>query len=1157
MSKTNQFLTSKHHKKRMQHCRFAKLFMAARMTAFLFVCLLLQVSASTRAQSVTLKGKDLPLRQVFKAIEQQTGYVVFANKSYLAETKPVSVNAEKMPLRQFMETITKDQSLGFTITDNTITLIPKEKPKQNDIIDGQILSKDGQPLEGASIRIKGNTSGTYTDKDGRFSIDATAGQTLIISFLGFESREYKIGADQHINIALNRASITANEVVISTGYQQKKVSELTGALQTINGEQLRQGVSTANTLAMLKGKASGMYIVENGGSVATRGQIVMRGQASMPDQSNTNFGPLLVIDGVISNVPNLQDLVNPNDIESITILKDAASTAIYGSRAAQGVIVVVTRHGRNGMMKVGLTANYGKVQNNRLVNYMNTTQLSTHITKYMQALYAGSASLQTTYGSFDNYFSTTRIFSDDDLKNNYDWSNKTFYPDGRQSDINLTMSGGTDKTKIYTALNWVRQDGTLLDDNLDRKAFRLNIDQRISNKLTFSLNSNVLIDKYTASTSETQNYIYLPWVTPYYENGALADSVPNYIYNANGKRGTVYYDNPLYSHSYNTAITKRQSFLLTGKLKYDILPWLSVQSTNTFQYINNNLNSYKDPRTYRGRYDGPANNRVPVNGALTITDDRSNYFLTSNLLTANKQYGEHALNALIGQEYGQFSSESFSVSAYSTPYPGERNLGAFQNYGTWINKLYNIAAVPGSSAPVEKGSFSVFGEINDNYKDKYFASASLRRDASTNFGRNNRYGTFYSISGGWLVSREAFMQQVKPITSLKLRAAYGTSGREAGADYLNFTTYADVNRYNDANTYGSTIQRLGNDQITWETTYTTNLGFDLELWKRINISTDIYRRRSAGLLQSVLLPTYIGFATQIRNIGELTNKGIEVNLSAVAVKAGDFKWIIDANIAFNKNRLTKIYGDSLLDGFSGGYYRYKGEDINTLKAIPYVGVNPDNGRPQFERRDAAGKVDIVDSLPLAKAAGLQNYRTVGSATPKFFGGFTSTFVYRNISLSALFNYSYGNKIVNNNLRNFMDPTGWQNGFNIAAPGKGQHFWTGPGDKAANYPNFTDPAYSQRGAANLGSSLIFQDASYLRLRNIRLSYDFLPRTLKKMSMSALTVYVSADNVFVLKHKEFYAADPEGATIGSVYNSYAGSGINSAMPRRFVIGLNAGF
>jgi hypothetical protein len=251
---------------------------------------------------------------------------------------------------------------------------------------------------------------------------------------------------------------------------------------------------------------------------------------------------------------------------------------------------------------------------------MNTEQQANHIYRAMQSLYANNPTLQTRFGSFDNYFNTTRIYTDADLKNHYNWTNKVLFPDGKQANVNLSISGGTDKTKVYAAVNWMSQDGTEMDDNLERKAFRLNLDQRVSKKLLFSLNSNILFDKYTASTAENQSYLFQPWVTPFYANGQIADSIPNYIYNPSGGRVTQWYGNPLYRQGLNTVITKRQNYLLTGRLKYEILPWLSAQSTNTFQYTNNNSNSYKDPRTYRGRYEGPANNRIPVNGTIALND---------------------------------------------------------------------------------------------------------------------------------------------------------------------------------------------------------------------------------------------------------------------------------------------------------------------------------------------------------------------------------------------------------------------------------------------------------------------------------------------------------------------------------------------------------
>ncbi|MBS1602901.1 MAG: SusC/RagA family TonB-linked outer membrane protein [Bacteroidetes bacterium] len=1153
-----------------------------RLTVFFLLVACLEVSAAGYAQRVSLSEKNVPLQKVFKHIERQTGYDFVYNTELLNEAQKVSIEVHDVDLLQVLELCIKGQPLSYTIIGKTIVIRARDPlppapaaasapaiAADRDPLTGVVVDENGKPVAYASVIVKYEYSATglyyspmggQTNERGEFKLPplrGTGAAVLFVTAVGYSPFKQPIGPETNrLRIRLVMSDSRLSEMVI-TGYSSKKASEVTGSVQTIKGDDLRNSVTTVNSLAMLKGKAAGLYIVESGGSVATRGQVVMRGQASFNDLGNTNFGPLIVLDGVITTAANLQDIVDPGDIESVTILKDAASTAIYGSRAAQGVIVVTTKRGAAGKLTINLNANYGKVQNNRLVHFMNTDQLTTHINKYMQSMYAGSSSLQSAYGSFQNYFNTTRIYTDADLKTNTNWDNDAFFTDGNQSNVNLSLSSGTEKTRFFGAASWVKQDGTLLDDNLDRKNARVNIDQRISDKLSLSLNTNAIIDKYTSTNSENQYYLFEPWVSPNYANGELADSIPNYVYRSAGARGTTYYDNPLYSHGLNTIVTLRQNYLGTGRIKYAITPWLSLQSTNTAQYIYNNVNSYKDPRTYRGRYDGPATNRIYVNGELAITDTRTNYYITSNQLNFNKHIGEHSLSALVGQEYSKTHVETFAASAYNTPYPGERNLGAFQNYGTWINVLQGTPATPSSAAPVDKASFSVFSEVNDSYKNRYFGSASVRRDASTNFGRDKRYGTFYSLSGGWLVSGEDFMRSVKPISNLKLRASYGTSGREAGADYLNFTVYQDLLRYNDLNTYGSTIQRLGNDQITWETTYTTNLGIDLGLWKRIHLTVDYYNRRSSGLLQTVSLPSYVGFTSQIRNIGELTNRGVDLTLTTENIQTKNFSWTTDFNISFNRNTLTKIYGDSLKDGFSGAYYRYKGDDINTLRAIKYDGVNPDNGRPLFERLMADKSVTLVDSIPLAKQDGLRSFQKVGSATPKFFGGMTNTFRYKGFTLTTLLNFVYGNKIMNNAVRSFLDPTAWQSGFNLPQPNKAIRLWQGPGDKNANYSNYYDLAFFQRGLTNISSSRLIVDASYIRLRNVRLGYDIPTALLRKTGVASLSIYASADNVFVTRPKDLYASDPEGATIGGTSTQYSGTGIASAMPRKFLFGINVGF
>jgi TonB-linked SusC/RagA family outer membrane protein len=1159
-------LFAKNRRERADRLQPAQMFRVMKLTAVLLLVATLQVSARTYSQEISINLRNVPITKAIREIRKQSGYLLLYNEEILKNAGRVTIKLEKVAVEKALSEVLALSGLSFRIVDNTIIIRKAELPPATKetamvsrlaLISGTVTHNiNGQPLGGASIYNNNSRQGVIADANGNFKIEAQPGDVLTITFSGMKTLNLTVGTETSLQVRMTPSDDRMEEMII-VGYSQKKLSELSGSVQSIKGDELRQGVSSTNALAMLKGKASGLYITETGGgSISNRGQVVMRGQASFADAGNTNFGPLIVLDGVITTAANLQDIVNPNDIETITVLKDAASTAIFGSRAAQGVIVVTTKRGKGGGVKVDLDLKYGQTKDDRLVRFMNTGELAAHITKYMEAMYKTTASIRTQFPTFQEFYNKTRPYTDADLNNFSNWD-RVLFTDGHEKDINLSLSAGSEKTRLYGAVDWYREDGTLIDDNLDRKAIRLNVDQQINSRFSISVNTNVLIDKYTASTSENQYYLFQPWVKKTYDNGQLADSIPNYQFRPTNTPTVQWYDNPVFSHSYNTSIRKIQSYLGSAVLKYKLFPWLTLQSTNTAQYLNNNFNSYKDPRTYRGRYDGPASGRFYVNGALSINDTRTEYYLTSNQVSFNKVFGEHTLNALVGQEYGKTHTESFATDVYNTPYPGERNLGAFNNFGTWITLRSGIAATPNRIAPIDKASFSVFGEANYSYRQKYFGSASLRRDASTNFGELNRYGTFFSVSGGWLLSKESFMQSMKAVNNLRLRASYGSSGREAGADFLNFTVYQDNVRYDNANNFGSTIQRLGNDQITWETTYSTNVGLDIGLWKRIDLSVDYYNRRSTNLIQTVQLPSYIGFPQQIRNIGELTNKGLEFVLSTVNLRKTDFEWTTDFNISFNKNRLTKIYGDSLIDPWSGSFYRYKNEDLNVLKAVIFAGVNPDNGRPLFERVMPDGKIVLVDSLPLVLADGIRSFKTVGSATPKFFGGITNTFRYKGITLSTLFNFVYGNTIMNQSLNNFLSPNAWQSGFNLVNPDESVRFWTGPGDTKANYPDFFDMAFSQRGATSFRSSLIFHDASYLRLRNVRLGYDLPARWLQKAKISSVNVYVSADNVFVVKSKELFAADPEGARLGVTSGAFTGTGFASAVPRRYLIGAHFSF
>lgn len=1123
------------------------------------------------SQSVTLTARNASPETIISAVKQQTRFVFIYDKQILKEARKVNVTVRNMPVLDFLNLAFKDQPFTWSVENQTVILEKVASrpvsgdPKTDGVntpspidVRGTVTNEKGEPVPGVTVSVRGSGRATSTNERGEYSLkQVDENASLVFSGANIENREVKLGGRKELPVTV-LMKVSGIEEVVITGYSSRKMSEVTGALQKINGDDLRGGFTNTNAQAMLKGKMAGVYITEGGGgSVSNRGQIIMRGQASLPDAGNTNFGPLIVLDGVITTATSLQDIVNPNDIESITLLKDAASTSIYGSRAAQGVLVVTTRRGQVGKVNVGLNLKYGQTKDDRLVELMNTSELTSHITKNMKAMYDGTASIRSRFATFEDFYNTTRPFTDADLKNNYAWD-KLLYTDGHLSDVNLSLSAGTDKSKFYGALDWYKEDGTLLDDRLDRRSIRLNFDQQITNKLSVSINTNAIIDKYTSSTSENQFYLFQPWILPTYANGQLADSIPHTPFRATASPLRQWKDNPAFSHTYNTAIRKIHSYLGSGIVRYKILPWLTAQSTNTLQSITNNNNAYRDPRTYRGRYDGAISNPVYMNGSLALTDTKMEYFLTSNQLSFQQTFGEHRVRGLVGQEYSKTHFESAAINVYNTPYPGERNVAAFLRYGTSFDVQRGNTPNPSlGAAPVDKASFSIFGEGNYSYRQTYFASASVRRDASTNFGRDKRYATFYSLSGAWLVSNEQFMRTIRPVSNLKLRAAYGTSGREAGADFLNFTVYQDNVQYETSSNFGSTVQRLANNEITWETTHSINFGVDLELWKRVNLSVDWYNRRSKGLIQNSLLPSYIGFPSQTRNIGELKNTGLEFMLSSLNVKSGDFSWSTDFNISFNTNKLVKLYGDSLIDSWTGSYYRYVGEDLNVLKAIKYAGVNPDNGRPLFERVMPDGKIELVDSLPIVLADGSRSFRKVGSATPKFFGGLTNTFRYKGITLSVLVNFVYGATILNSSVTNFLSPTIWQSGFTMAKPDESVRFWQGPGDTKARYPNHYDLAFAQRGSISANSSLIFQDASYLRVRNVRLGYDLPKEWARRVMLNGVNVYLSADNLFLIKNDELFASDPEGSRIGNNNGAYTGSGFASSQPRRYLIGINVNF
>ncbi len=1140
--------------------------MKTTLTAFICTLFCLHISATTRAQMVTLKQARITLKNAFGEISKQTGYHFIWSAQQVKSNTTIGVDIHEKPLESAIKIILKDLNLSYELDGKVIVITETPNSPQITVrnqegitVRGRIVDSLKSPLASVTIKVLADGQRVLkkatTDHAGRFQISQVPnGAILEFTLLGYYP--LRVSATEQLGDLQMKVLSEDLEELVVMGYVSKVASQVTGSVQTVSGDDLRSSVTSPNALSMLKGKTTGLYITETSGESGAKGQVVERGQSSMSTPTNSYFGPLIVVDGVITSYTAIQDAANPADIENITILKDAASTAIYGSRAAQGVIVVTTKRGQAGKSTVGVHAQYGSIQPKRDLRFMNTTELIGFMDQQMTRYWEQTPSIRTTFPDVADFIRERRVYTDEDRNRNFNWED-AIYSNGNLHNTEVSLRNGNDKTKVYTGIGWFKENGALYDNSFDRKSVRINIDHKVSDKFHTSISVNSISDKTSKRNGVPELYMIQPFMSPYDNNGNLLDSLPVRQSNNYGPAFTTWTQNFLAESKYdNTRLTKVQNHLGTIQLRYDILKDLSIQSSNSINYMGTNINSYFDPRSYSGKYGGypylfTANSAALPNGTLDITDTKFLDYLTSNILTYQKRFDKHHVSALVGQEWGKRTTESSTINM-NTLLPGERNAGAAQKFGDAISVAYQDPYRPRGSYQ-ERATFSVFGQADYNYAHKYLASASVRTDATTNFGRDNRYGTFYSFSAGWMLSSEDFLKDIKAINNLKLRASYGTSGRDLGDGYLNTTFYTEDLRYEQLDNFGARITQLENPNISWETLYNTNLGLDLSLIKRIGITLDVYHKRSDGLLQVVTLPSAQGSLSQYQNIGQIVNKGLELMVNAHVVKSTDFNWHSSINISFNKNQITKLYQDSLMDSYSRSYYRNIGEDINVIKAVEFAGINPDNGNIQHYNFDANGNKFIVQGI--GTTSDLRNWQSVGSGTPKFFGGFTNTFQYKAFSLSAEWWFQYGNYLMMNIVNNFQSATAPRLGRNNIAFGDNQHIWSGPGDTEANYPDIFSVDPNAWSAMTYRSSRLYGNGSHARLRNVRFTYALPKHLLNAIKISNASIYVSGDNLLVIKDKDFVGADPEGATLGG--STYGGVGTGFANPRRFLMGVQVSF
>jgi TonB-linked SusC/RagA family outer membrane protein len=950
-------------------------------------------------------------------------------------------------------------------------------------ISGRVVSlAESTVLPGVNVVVKGTTQGTTTDENGQYKIVANEGDILVFSFIGFLSEEVKVSARTSVDVTLSETLEELMTVVV-VGYSEKKKSQITGAISNLSADDLK-GVTGSSVEYMLQGKVAGVQVSNSSGAPGSSAEIKIRGTSSVIAERP----PLFVVDGIIGGT------YNPNDVESLTVLKDAGAVALYGSRANNGVIIITTKRGSSQKLKIDYKTTFG----NREISTGHFKMMnSTELFETERKMFSSSASFKS--------------YRKDDLRTgpSYDWLNLAYHR-GTIMNHNLAVSQKLDKVGFYLAADYYKEQGTLLSTGYDRLNVRSNFDFQLSERVKLTTNLNVISDqnKYPGEWQWTYSpYLYLPYDSPY-------DAAGNLRYLDGSNRDNWLTRDPinvLHNAEYNSY--KYRSFQMNADatLTVAIIPGLDFQSRNRVSHYSSRDDKYQDVRTVIGRSNG---------GIIEFNTGLSSDVISTNLVKFSKEFANaHHLNGFVGFEASSGRNEGAGAIAIGIA-PG---LTVPQSAATATD-------VYGTKTPGKAMSF--FTEVSYDFKEKYFLSASYRRDGSSLFGKGNRWGSFPAVSAAWLISGEQFMSSSKALSFLKLRGSYGVIGND------NIGPFKSLAIYNFGAQYGGVpagySQTLPNEQLSWEATKTYNIGVDVGIFKKIDISVDAFQKVTDKLLLNVQLPTSQGFEEALRNSGTVSNKGVELSIGGDVITRKKFKWNTSFNIGSYKNTVDRLpRSEDIRRGGEVNQLLRVGENLESWYMPKWVGVDPATGNPQWEHLeyDTEGHVSARSVTGDYHSA---TYQIVGTATPKFFGGLTNTLSYGGFSLSATASFQQGNKVYHRT-REFVDSDGAYFGFNLMKLDDSWKRWENPGD-IATHPRVV---FNGNNLSNKYSSRYLEDGSYLRIRNITFAYQVPAKLLSRVRISSARFFVSGDNLVTLT--KFTGLDPEVNSFANT-NYYEISGVS---------------
>lgn len=1142
------------------------------VTLFIFVAVMHVAAASySQTTKLTIVGQNMSVGEILDRIEKQSNFSFFFNANQIDLNKKISISAENQLVNKILDEVLVGSGLIYTVNNKLIVIhkagetLDVMGSQQTNKVSGKITDSTGGPLPGVSIVVKGSTNGTITNIDGEYSLpNVPANSTIVFSFVGMKTKEVSIDGKSIINVSLEEDAIGLEEVV-AVGYGTVKKRDVVGASSSFRAENIDERPLVRIDQALV-GQMAGVQVKQTSGALGKAFSVQVRGTGSI----SAGNEPLYVIDGfpLAAANPNSSgnyasgnplDNINPNDIESIQVLKDAASAAIYGSRAANGVVLITTKHGKSGKPQITVNSYVGFNEANRKLDMLNSEEWVDRATEMINAQWvassAGRLATQTTaerrqiLGLAADAFNTNYMIDDrwllsDHAGLNYiDWQDEAFRK-GLVQNYQLSASGGTDVVKYYVSVNTVNQEGMVIGMDLKSYSARANIEVKPNDKLKFGINLTPTYSQINDPGVEGKDNILHQLVSYSPVQEATSGLYPNSFDNGQYKWSTSA-NSPIAKLENILGLSKRFRTLTSIFGEYEIVKDLFVKSTINFDNTDNTSKSYV-PYTVASSLSA-RQSQLTVLTSGTLNSYKKQTFVNENTLSYNKTLFEnHTIGLLAGASY---NNDKLEMSAM-------RSNGGFNSYV--ITTLNAANGITGNSTETRNVLLSYFGRAQYSYKSKYLFSASIRRDGSSRFGSNTKWGVFPSASIGWRITEEPFMKNIKTLNDLKLRASWGKSGNYNIGDYSSIPVLANYNySFNSAQATGQAPNAITNPDITWEESKTIDFGLDFGIFdSRITGSFDYYDKLNYNLLLNVPVPQSTGFPTSLNNVGKVRNKGWEVELSSRNM-TGKFQWTTSANLSHNANKVvelasgqTQILIPSLFD-ISHSILRV-GEQMNSIYVVKQIGIlsqaDIDNkvarygtetvGDPKYFDANNDGAIDANDRI------------IVGHPNPTYIWGFTNNFKYKGFDLSILIQGQNGGSIYSL-LGRALGRTG--QGVVDNALGSYRDRWRSAEDPGAGS---VGKVYSTFGRIKNTDWLYSSD--YWRIRNITLGYD-LGKIVHNRILNGARVYMTAENWFG-KDKYYGGFNPEATNTDlSGNSSFPEAGDYGGLPlaKSLILGLNLTF